>query len=90
MTQALADTLVTPPPKRYRIGELVQHTGLTRQTLHNYTRQGLIAAVEHTDGGHRLYDDGVFTRLEAIRRLKPSRPLSEIRGLLENAGPRPA
>ncbi|MCX5661822.1 MAG: MerR family transcriptional regulator [Planctomycetota bacterium] len=85
---APGDTLahaLTLPPKRYRIGELVQHTGLTRQTIHNYTRWGLISAVEHTGGGHRLYDDGVFARLETIRRLKPSRPLAEIRHLLESA-----
>ncbi len=30
------------PPKHYKIGELVEFTGLCRQTLHNYTRWGLI------------------------------------------------
>ncbi len=33
---------LVPPPKRYKIGELAAFTGMTRQTLHNYTRWGLI------------------------------------------------
>ena len=60
-----------PPPKRYRTGEIAQHTQvLTRQTLHNYTKWGLIQEVAWTDGGHRLYDETVFARLAKILKLK--------------------
>lgn len=78
---------LTPPPKRYRIGELAASTGLSRQTLHNYTRWGLIREVAWTRGGHRLYDESAFARLERILALKPTRTVQEIRQILnEEAG----
>ena len=75
------------PPKRYRIGELARHTGLTRQTLHNYTRWGLIQEAEWTPGGHRLYDEAVFIRLSKILRLRKAHTVEEIKTIL---GPSPA
>ena len=77
--------LSRPPPKRYRVGEIAQHAGLTRQTLHNYTRWGLIEAVAWTDGGHRLYDESVFARLAQIIAMKPSHTIDQIRRLLGGA-----
>lgn len=74
---------ICPPPKRYRIGELVEHTGLSRQTLHNYTRWGLIREVAWTAGGHRLYDESVSHRLACILELKRSHRMVEIRRKLE-------
>lgn len=73
------------PPKRYRIGELARHTGLTRQTLHNYTRWGLIKEAEWTPGGHRLYDEAVFARLGAILQLRRGRTVEQIKTLLDLA-----
>ena len=70
------------PPKRYRIGEIVQHTGLSRQTIHNYTIMGLLNEAERTAGGHRLYDESVFYRLRRIHELKSSRSMEEIRSEL--------
>ncbi|MDP6544101.1 MAG: MerR family transcriptional regulator [Phycisphaerae bacterium] len=58
------------PPKQYRIGEIVEHSGLSRQTIHNYTTMGLLVEVRRTDGGHRLYDESVFERLNGIMALK--------------------
>jgi hypothetical protein len=58
------------PPKLYRIGEIVEHTGVSRQTIHNYTTMGLITEARRTAGGHRLYDEAVFVRLELIAQLK--------------------
>lgn len=72
-----------PPPKRYRIGELARHTGLTRQTLHNYTRWGLIQEAEWTPGGHRLYDESVFARLGEILRLRRSHTVEEMKRVLK-------
>jgi DNA-binding transcriptional MerR regulator len=78
------------PPKRYRIGELARHTGLTRQTLHNYTRWGLIKEVEWTPGGHRLYDEAVFTRLSKILRLRKEHTVEEMKSLLDPSDANPA
>lgn len=71
------------PPKRYKVGELVAATGLSRQTLHNYTKWGLIDEASWTEGGHRLYDESVFARLEQVMRLKATRTVQEVRALLE-------
>jgi len=74
-----------PPPKRYRVGEIVRHTGLSRQTLHNYTAMGLITAAECTPGGHRLYDETVFHRLAQIAELKRSMRMDEMTAVLNDA-----
>lgn len=58
------------PRKLYKIGEVMRYTGLTRQTIHNYTVFGLITEAERTESGHRLYDEKVFSRIERIRKLK--------------------
>lgn len=58
------------PPKLYRIGEIVEYYGVSRQTIHNYTTMGLLQEANRTRGGHRLYDEAVFDRLDAIVRMK--------------------
>ena len=69
------------PPKLYRIGEIVEYTGLSRQTVHNYTIMGLITEARRSAGGHRLYDESVFARLDTIEELKQQRKtMREIRG----------
>ena len=70
------------PAKLYRIGELVDYTPFSRQTIHNYTIMGLIREVKWTEGGHRLYDESVFERLSEIIRLRKTKTLSEIREAL--------
>lgn len=67
------------PPKLYRIGEITRHTGLSRQTIHNYTTMGLIRESERTPGGHRLYDECVFHVLHRIADLKASTPMQKIK-----------
>ncbi len=71
-----------PPRKLYRIGEVTQHTGLSRQTVHNYTTMGLICESEWTPGGHRLYDESVFQQLALIEELKRTRTLRQIAVIL--------
>lgn len=61
------------PPKRYRIGEIVEYSGVSRQTIHNYTTMGLIHESDWTRGGHRLYDESVFDRLSRINEFKAKR-----------------
>lgn len=68
------------PPKLYRIGEVVGYCGLSRQTVHNYTTMGLLREQQWSGGGHRLYDESVFGRLDEIAELKAQgRSLQEIR-----------
>ena len=71
-----------PPRKLYRIGEVIQYTGLSRQTVHNYTTMGLITETEWTPGGHRLYDESVFDQLAQIEDLKRTRTLRQIVSML--------
>ena len=72
-----------PPFKLYKIGEVMRYTGLSRQTIHNYTMLGLITEEERTPAGHRLYGESVFYRLEQILRLKKRMSLKEVREVLE-------
>ena len=70
------------PAKLYRIGELVNYTPFSRQTIHNYTIMGLIREAQWTEGGHRLYDESVFRRLSRIVQLKKTKTLAEIMRIL--------
>jgi DNA-binding transcriptional MerR regulator len=80
----LAERLKTNPPiKRFKIGEVAQYSGLSRQTVHNYTIMGLIQEEGWTHGGHRLYDVSVFDKLARIDELKVKRTLREIIRILE-------
>jgi|GEM_PF-1421193 len=58
------------PPKLYRVGEVVDYSGVSRQTIHNYTLMGLIRESDWTRGGHRLYGEDVFGRLDTIADLR--------------------
>jgi DNA-binding transcriptional MerR regulator len=71
-----------PPPKLYKIGEVMRYSGLSRQQVHNYTMLGLITPRERTEAGHRLYGEEVFERLKRIERLKRHRTLMEVREIL--------
>lgn len=73
-----------PPVKLYRIGEVMRYSGLSRQTVHNYTLLGLITEADRSEGGHRLYSEDVYEKLERIRKLKATMTLKEIRLLLDS------
>jgi MerR family mercuric resistance operon transcriptional regulator len=74
--------MATPPQKLFKIGEVMRYSGLSRQTIHNYTVLGLIQEAERTESGHRLYDENVFERLKAIEDLKKTKTLAEVREIL--------
>jgi hypothetical protein len=60
-----------PLPTRYfRIRDLCDYAHVSRQTIHNYNQLGLIRAAKLTQGGHRLYDESVFDRIDKISALK--------------------
>ena len=68
------------PPKLYRIGEVIEYSAMSRQTIHNYTTMGLLREIKWTAGGHRLYDESVFERLDTIAELKAQdKSLQDIR-----------
>ena len=69
------------PKKLFKIGEVMRYSGLSRQTIHNYTMLGLITEEERTESGHRLYGEEVFERLAEIETLKSKKTLKEIRQL---------
>ncbi|MBI4972117.1 MAG: MerR family transcriptional regulator [Candidatus Omnitrophica bacterium] len=71
------------PVKYYKMGEVMEATKLSRQTIHNYTVAGLISEAKRTPKGHRLYNEDVFDRLEKIKILQNKNyTLSQIKKLL--------
>jgi DNA-binding transcriptional MerR regulator len=70
------------PIKLFKIGEVMEYTGLSRQTIHNYTMLGLIKPTRRTEAGHRLYGEDVFETLERIQQLKRDHTLTAIRDIL--------
>jgi hypothetical protein len=71
------------PKKLFKIGEVMRYSGLSRQTIHNYTSLGLITEAERTPAGHRLYDGLVFERLRRVQELKKTKTLLEVREFLD-------
>ena len=70
--------------KLFKIGEVMEYSGVSRQTLHNYTLAGLIAAEKRTRAGHRLYDESVFDYLDRIKMLqKENYTLMQIKELFQ-------
>ena len=72
-----------PPRKLWKIGDIARHTGLSRQTVHNYAVLGLISEEERTESGHRLFADAVWKDLAHVERLKSGgKTLGEIARLV--------
>ncbi len=62
----------------------MEYTGLSRQTIHNYTLAGLISEARRTVSGHRLYDETVFDRIANIKTLQEKNyTLLQIKKILE-------
>ena len=76
------------PEKLFKIGEVMEYSRLSRQTVHNYTVLGLIQEARRTASGHRLYREDTFNRLQEIERLKKSKTLREIKEYFESRAPR--
>ena len=73
------------PEKLYRMAEVIEHTGLSRQTLHYYATLGLIHEKRRTQSGYRLFPPTVFRDLERVKALKQKGlTLREIRERLES------
>ena len=75
--------MLVKPRKLFKIGEVMKYSGLSRQTLHNYTCMGLITEAERTESNHRLYGEDVFDRIHAIEDLKETKTLLEVKIILD-------
>jgi len=75
------------PEKLYRMAEVIEHTGLSRQTLHYYATLGLIREKKRTASGYRLFPPTVFRDLERVKELQNKGfTLREIRERLASPG----
>ena len=70
--------------KSYRIGQVTELLGISADTLRYYERLGLLAPVQRSPAGIRLYAGPDLSRLRFIQRAKSMNfSLSEIAQLLE-------
>jgi DNA-binding transcriptional MerR regulator len=67
----------------FKIAEVMEHSGLSRQVIHNYTQLELINEAKRTPSGHRLYGKEVFERIKKIKKLQSNgKTLMEIKKIL--------
>ncbi|WP_027891106.1 heavy metal-responsive transcriptional regulator [Calidithermus chliarophilus] len=68
----------------YRIGELARKTGVSRDTLRFYEREGLLRPEGRSEGGYRLYEAEAVRRLRFIKQAQAlGLSLEEIKAVLE-------
>jgi DNA-binding transcriptional MerR regulator len=75
-----------PVKKLFKIGEVAEYSGLTRQTVNYYSVLGVLQEAGRTPSGHRLYDEAVFDTIDRVRELKAKHTLREIAELLRAQG----
>ena len=69
--------------KMFKIGEVMEYSGLSRQVIHNYTQLELIQEARRTPSGHRLYAEAVFERIKMIKKFQSQgKTLREIRKIV--------
>jgi len=59
----------------YRIGELAEMAGVSRQVVSTYCMYGLVQEAARTPGGHRLFDASTARRIQLIRELNEIREI---------------
>lgn len=68
---------------RLTIGKVAAKTGCNVETIRFYEKESLLPAPARTEGGHRIYTDGMVRRLVFIRRSRElGFSMDEIRELL--------
>ena len=72
-------------PRRYRMKDLCELTGLSRQAIHFYIQQGLLPAGQKSGKNMAWYGAEHVERLETIRRLQHEQflPLKAIKAVLD-------
>ena len=63
-------TGVVPNVRTYRIAEIAELTGLSKDTLRWYEQEGLIPSVDRDASGYRAYDDAALRLIELVIRLR--------------------
>ena len=83
--RADSDTEPTAP-KGMRMAELARRSGVTRETIHFYLREGLLPRPEKGGRTVAYYGEAHLDRLRLIRRLRDEKylPIAVIRRLLES------
>lgn len=78
---------MAPVKKLFKIGEVMEHSGLSRQVIHYYTQLELIKEARWTKTGHRLYGEEVFRRLKRIKALRgKGKTLMQIKRIVNGRG----
>lgn len=68
--------------KLFKTGEVLKRSGLSREVFYRYLNIGLIKEAGRTAGGHNLFDESVFARLELIQQLnRTGYPLRDIKDI---------
>jgi len=76
---------------RMRIGEFARITGVTRETIHYYLREGLLPPPEKINARVSYFDAGHLARIKLIKQFKKIHyPLTIIKKLLEDLESRTA
>ena len=74
--------LAQQQPKQ--IGSVAKKSGVPIKTIRYYEELGLLKAVGRTEGGYRLFDTDIFTRLSFIKRAQSlGLSLAQIKEFLE-------
>ncbi len=69
--------------KTKQIGAIAKESGVPVKTIRYYEELGLLKAIGRTEGGFRLFDSDVFSRLHFIKRAQSlGLSLSEIKDFL--------
>ena len=67
-----------------QIGPVAKESGVPIKTIRYYEELGLLKAAGRTEGGYRLFDGDIFTRLSFIKRAQSlGLSLAEIKEFLE-------
>ena len=66
-------------PTPYRIGDLAERAGVSRQVVSTYCMYGLLAEADRTPGGQRLFNESAVRRIRLIQDLNRRYTLREIR-----------
>lgn len=66
--------------KLYKTGEVLERSKLSREVFYRYLNIGLIKPQAQTKGGHNLFDESIFARLQLVQQLNHSGyPLRDIK-----------
>lgn len=87
MTDAQTQATAAPDSRPIKMKELEARTGVSRESIHFYLREGLLPEPDRPKRNVALYSEEHVLRIRAIKRLQEERflPLGRIREILQNA-----